>query len=100
MSVRSPRPIPCQFVVLAVTWTLGDLAARTCRPIGANASGAFDADAELRRLIREGFECPSEQLADGGRAVRVARLSDPTTSGVRSIRRFAHILPTLDHRTA
>jgi hypothetical protein len=34
-----------------------DLAARTCLPSGANASGAFDeSDAELRRLIRQGFE--------------------------------------------
>jgi hypothetical protein len=37
------------------------------RPSGANAGGAFDdADAELRRLIRGGFErgIPGEQLAE------------------------------------
>jgi hypothetical protein len=46
---------------------LADLAARTYRPSGANANGAFDAaDAELRRLIREGFKqgISGEQLAE------------------------------------
>jgi hypothetical protein len=37
-----PRPKFCYFVIHAVTWTLADLAARTCRPSGANAGGASD----------------------------------------------------------
>jgi hypothetical protein len=52
-----------------VTWTRADLAgAYLSRPSLRERRGdAFDAaDAEVRRLIREGFECgiPGEQLAE------------------------------------
>ena len=50
----------CHLVVLAVTWTLAER--RDCSR-GAIVDAA---DAELRRLIREGFEhgIPGEQLAE------------------------------------
>jgi hypothetical protein len=52
-----------------VTWTLADLAARNCRPSGANASGAFDGPptpSYAAGSIREGFEqgIPGERLAE------------------------------------
>jgi hypothetical protein len=55
---------------------LADLAVRTCRPSGVNASG-------VRRLIREGFECgiPVEQLAEA------AGLSVPRVYQIRDGRR-------------
>jgi hypothetical protein len=52
--------------------------------------GAFGAaDAELRRLIREGFKARHSRRAarPGGRAVNVARLSDPRRATVAKARR-------------
>jgi hypothetical protein len=57
----------CDLVALVVTWTLADLAGRTCpAKLRDRRRVAFDdADADLRRLIREGFErgIPGQQLA-------------------------------------
>ena len=53
-----------------MTWTLADLAGRTCpAKLRDRRRVAFDdADADLRRLIREGFErgIPGEQLVEAG----------------------------------
>jgi hypothetical protein len=58
-----------------VTWTRADLVARTCRPSGANARVACDAAAaELRRLIREGFE---QDVSGGEKLAEAAALSVP-----------------------
>jgi hypothetical protein len=69
-----------------VTWTLADLAGRTCHGQAARTPArphTMPADAEMRRLIREGFEygIPGEQLAEA------AGLSLPRVYQIRDGRR-------------
>jgi hypothetical protein len=69
-----------------VTWTLADLAGRylvTAKRRERRRQTFETADAELRRLIREGFEngIPVEQLADA------AGLSVPRVYQIRDGRR-------------
>ncbi len=59
-------------VPLALTWSLADLARRTRHGPSSTAGDPFDAaGAELRRLIREGFEAgiSGEKTRRGGRSV-------------------------------
>jgi hypothetical protein len=86
---RGRFPLICYLRTFVVTWTLADLAGRTCpAKRRERRRGGFDAaDTELRRLIREGFESgiPGEQLADAA-GLSVPRLSDPRRATVETVR--------------
>jgi hypothetical protein len=71
----------CDGVVLVVPWTLADFVAPVTTKLPGMPRGAFDAaDAELRQLVREGFEegISGEKLAEaaGLSLARVYQIRD------------------------